>query len=902
MFSRAATTSRTPDMVRAPEILAPAGDAASLAAALAAGADAVYLGLDEGMNARARARNFPVAELPQTADRVHRAGARLYLTMNTVVFQDELPFVEGLVRAAAEAGVDGLIVQDPAVALLAREVAPRMEVHASTQMTISSPEAARFAARLGVCRVVVPRELSTAEVQRFAEGTPLELEVFVHGALCMSWSGQCLTSEAWGGRSANRGQCAQSCRLPYELVVDGEVRDLGEVRYLLSPLDLAGVRALPALVASGVASLKIEGRLKGPAYVATAVQTYRRWRDAIVEGRTAEEGVGAALRTDLGRLQVAYGRGFSDGFFAGSDHQHLVEGRFPKHRGVLIGEVVEVTRTAVRVVRADRPVTGGIALGDGLGPAGTSSVQLPGLPGEAKPSSTRLEPALPVLVPGCGVGFDTGAPETEEPGGPLFSVESTRDGWWLGFGRPGPDLRHVRPGHRVWLTRDPRLVSDTDRLLAAGEPEGRLALRLEVTGAPGMPLHVVWRSSRATVTTRSAMLLQAASGPGLDADVLSEKLGATGGTPWRVVALDLDGLAAGVHLPVSALKAMRREALPALLAMELAAFRHPTGPQGAASRVIADAVARRPARPLAVPDRPVLEVLCRTDAQLRAALAAGVSDVVLDWMELVGLQGAVETARAAGARVVLATTRVQKPGEGGVDLRLLRLNPDGMLVRHWGGMVHAIEQRDPGLGLHGDFSLNVTNAVTAHALLAEGFDTLTAAHDLDEEQLLALVAAVPEGRMAVVVHHHLSTFHTEHCVYAHTLSHGRDFRSCGRPCEHHRVALRDRDGRDHPVVVDVQCRNTVFNAAAQSAPHLATRLAAAGVRRFRVELVWETAAQTAVVVEAWQSLLDGRATPADVLARVGAHEQYGVTAGTMAVLRRSPQSSAGKAGSSASRP
>jgi putative protease len=317
--------------------------------------------------------------------------------------------------------------------------------------------------------------------------------------------------------------------------------------------------------------------------------------------------------------------------------------------------------------------------------------------------------------------------------------------------------------------------------------------------------------------------------------------------------------------------------------------------------VIAEAVTRQPARPLSVPGEPVLEVLCRTEAQLRAALAAGVRDVVLDWMELVGLQAAVALARGAGARVVVATTRVQKPGEGGVDLRLLRLQPDGMLIRHWGGMVHVVERGEEHLALHGDFSLNVTNAVTAHALLAEGFDTLTAAHDLDEQQLLSLVTAVPAGRMAVVVHHHLSTFHTEHCVYAHTLSHGRDFRSCGRPCEHHRVALRDREGRDHPVVVDVQCRNTVFNAAVQSAPHLVARLRAAGVRRFRVELVWETEAQTAVVVDAWQSLLDGRATPAALIARVGAHEQYGVTSGTMAVLRRNAPGSAVKAESSTSR-
>jgi putative protease len=340
---------------RLPEILAPAGDADCLAAALAAQADAVYFGLDEGLNARARATNFSAETLPSTVDQVHRAGARAYVTLNTLVFEDELPVLERLLRICAAAGVDAVIVQDPAVALLARALAPTMEVHASTQMTISSPEGAEFARALGVTRVVVPRELSVAEIRAFANGTPLELEVFIHGALCMSWSGQCLTSEAWGGRSANRGQCAQSCRLPYELVVDGEVRPLGDVAYLLSPLDLAGARAVAELVDIGVASLKIEGRLKGPAYVLSAVEGYRRWRDAIAQKQDGTPAAQAALQRDLGRMAVAYSRGFSDGFLAGSDHQTLVEGRFPKHRGALLGEVVEVKGHKVRVGCGSHP-------------------------------------------------------------------------------------------------------------------------------------------------------------------------------------------------------------------------------------------------------------------------------------------------------------------------------------------------------------------------------------------------------------------------------------------------------------------------------------------------------------------------------------------------------------------
>lgn len=827
-------------MPRHPEILAPAGDPASLAAALAAGADAVYFGLDEGLNARARAANFPVATLPSTCDRIHGAGARAFLTLNTLVFEEELPFLERLLRAAAAAGVDAVIVQDPAVALLARALAPTMHVHASTQMTVSSPEAARFAEALGCVRIVVPRELSVAEVRRLAAGTPLEVEVFVHGALCVSWSGQCLTSEAWGGRSANRGQCAQSCRLPYTLVVDGAPRDTGDVRYLLSPLDQAVFRAVPALVELGVASFKIEGRLKGPSYVATAVETYRRLRD----GRTEQ------ARDDLVRMGVTYSRGFSEGFSMGVDHRALVEGRFPKHRGVLLGEVTDVGPRGVRVKAAE---------------------VRRGADGVVAPEA------------GMGIGFDLGRPEEEEPGGPVWEVEGTRDGWWLRFARENTAIAQVRPGALAWLSSDPRVERDAERLVAAGEPEGRLPVRIVAAGHPGTPLRVTLSTDRASVMGESDVSLTTSTGRGLDAELLTDKLGALGGTPFRLAGLDAAGLDAGLHLPVSALKALRRRLLPGLLDAHLAAFRHAVDPAPVAPRVVAAAAALHARRPWTRPEAPELVPLCRTDAQLDAVLAAGLPEVELDWMERVGLAKAVARARAAGLRVGVATVRVHKPGEEAYDRHVAAMRPDSVLVRHWAGLVHFAGLADPPV-VHGDFSLNVTNSVTAHQLLAMGADTLTAAHDLDEAQLFTLLARFPAERLAVVAHHHIATFHTEHCVYAHMLSNGKDFTTCGRPCEAHRVALRDATGRDHPVVVDVGCRNTVFDARAQSAARVVPRLLDAGVRRFRVEFVWETGAVARTVLDAYAGLLAGQLAPGEVVRRVAAHEQFGVTSGTMRTM------------------
>jgi putative protease len=271
----------------------------------------------------------------------------------------------------------------------------------------------------------------------------------------------------------------------------------------------------------------------------------------------------------------------------------------------------------------------------------------------------------------------------------------------------------------------------------------------------------------------------------------------------------------------------------------------------------------------------------RTAPQLEAVIAAGLPEVELDWMELVGLARAVDRARAAGARVGVATVRVQKPGEERIDAHLARLAPDHVLVRSWGSLAAL---RTGGLVLHGDFSLNVTNSLTAGWVLSRGLETITAAHDLDREQLLALLAAAPRGRIGVTIHHHIPTFHTEHCVYAHLLSTGKDFRTCGRPCEHHQVSLRDRVGLVHPVVVDVGCRNTVFNAQAQSAASLVPELLVHGVRRFRIELVRESAAETTRVFEAYRKLVAGAIAPADVVRLAAVHEQFGVTRGTMRTL------------------
>jgi putative protease len=834
-----------------PEILAPAGTLESFAAALASGADAVYLGLSEGFNARARSTAFDLQGLPELVKRAHAAGVKLYVTVNTLVFESELRSMAELLRAVIGSGVDALIVQDPATAFLARRISKDVRLHASTQMTISSAEGARFAATLGIDRVVLPRELSAKEIALFTRDSPLEAEVFVHGALCMAWSGQCLTSEVLSGRSANRGQCSQACRMPYDLIVDGERRELGDTQYLLSPQDLAGHEALPELIEAGVHSLKIEGRYKGPAYVTTAVDSWRNWRDALLRGATDADR--AQLERDLTRTQLTFSRGASPGFLRGDDHQSLVVGTTPKHRGIALGQVVELRGHSVRVALA---------------------------PHRAWPEVLRAGMGVMFELAGRKARDATRNAATEDaPGGPVFGVkfidERTAE---LAFGQPGPDLSRVRAGDTLRLTGDPELPRDAERR-SRELPPGRIALALRVQGRAGEPLHV---EAAATFSGRALSASALASGPleparagGMDAALLREKLGAFGGTPFWLESLDDAALERGLHAPVSELKRLRRE-LVASLEAQLAARPQLSPERDHLSELRAELSRGNPA----LEGAPQLVPLCRTLEQLEAVIASGFGagdEVELDWMELVGLSKAVERARGAGLRVTLATVRVQKPGEESYDRRIDALAPDAVLVRHWGALMHFAGASKAAPIVHGDFSLNVTNSLTAHHLLALGLQTVTASHDLDQAQLLALLGNVPRGRVALTLHHHIPTFHNSHCVYAHLLSEGKDYRTCGRPCEEHRVALRDFAGKDHPVVVDVSCRNTVFNAVAQSAAPLVPRLLELGVRRFRVELVWERADEVTRTLTAYRKLLAGELTAPAALRAASVHEQYGVT-------------------------
>lgn len=819
-------------MRRRPEILAPAGERAALEAAVRAGADAVYFGL-QGFNARARAANFDEAALTETLAYLHAHGRRGYVTLNTLVFDEELDAARRVIARCAEAGVDAVIVQDLGVATLVREIAPQVALHASTQMTCTDASACELARDLGATRVILARELSVAEIAKIRARAEIEVEVFVHGALCVAYSGQCLTSEAIGGRSANRGACAQACRLPYELYVDGARRDTGDRAFLLSPEDLEASALVPALVDAGVASLKIEGRLKGPEYVAAVTSLYRAAVDAAM-------GTGAGPSAHDREVALStFTRGSGPGFLAGVDHQRLVEGRACDHRGLPVGVARAVKRERGRTlveIEASRP----IAKGDG------------------------------VLVEGAWGGEG-------EVGGRVWEIEGPRDGVvrvWLGPEADRGGLLRALGEHlprRVFRTNDPARMREA-RALAERSPSRR-ALHVSVRGAVGAPLAIEGRTDDgASARVETDTPLEAARSAPLTTETLREKLGRLGETPFELGELTID-LPEGVIVPVSALNRARRALTEALASTP-------------APRVsVAKAAPRGEAWTPGEPPPGGLFVMCRTKAQAKAAIEAGASGVYLDFLELTGTGAALRELRDAGAPWIgVAPPRIRKPDEEKIDRYLEGLAPDGVLVRGLGAL-HELAASPPGGPLRiGDFSLNVASTRTAREVLARGLAAFTPSFDLDAAQLARIASGALAPFTEIVVHHHMPLFHMEHCVFAALLSSGKSHLDCGRPCERHALSLRDRAGFEHAVEADVGCRNTVFHARPQSAVQLVPALTEAGVRRFRIELVREDADEVARLVRTYREVLEGRRAAAEAWRTLRAEEGWGVVRGSLRVL------------------
>jgi putative protease len=803
-----------------PELLAPAGSLDAVRAAVANGADAVYLGAG-GFNARDDGAQLTLDELATACRVAHAAGSRIYLTLNVLIKPQELVPALTLLGQAIDCGIDAVIVQDLGLVRLIRAVYPGLEVHGSTQMTVHDPAGAVAVRALGVHRIVIARESTLEDLRAIHEAVPdLGLEAFVHGALCISYSGQCFMSGMISERSANRGACAQSCRKEYVLRdgASGERLDNG---HLISAKDLATHDELDAMRAAGVQCLKIEGRKKRPEYVATVTRSYRQWLDRLARNEPV-----APTPEEIEPLVQIYSRGFTPGLLHGRPGRTFITRDHPDNRGAVLGRVIGVAGSEVTVQVAHE-----IHAGDGL----------------AFESEGRQEPV----------------------GSTVVAVRSTKQN---GAGLRQRIVVRERVPHDAMIRRtaDAQLLarSRSSYHTAPVPAPAAVPLHVRLFGAAGTPLKAIFLAVlprvEQSVTVRSTAPLVPAQRHALDDAVCRAQLGRLGDTPFVLGDIDRRGLAPGLFLPVSELNHLRQEAIALLDAhSDWARSTFESERSAAIAMAVAGVkTAGAPGLPATRAYELVASVYNVDDA--RAAAAAGATDVVLDPF-LRHPMPPVSRVRTLAAElaergittwlrlptIVHATERHDLTKWLALDLPVVT----GHL-----GLVQ--ELAGSGRRVAADYAVNCFNAHTAAELFAGGAERLVLSVELTADEMAALATPWGGRGCASVVYGRPEGMTIEHCVLSAAFD--REPTTCRDLCvqKHPHVELTDPAGYTFAVATDSACRNRLLHSRPIEASEFLPSLWGAGIRSYHL-LFNVPGDPITELVGAYAAALESLATGAD---------------------------------------
>ncbi|MGD8401429.1 MAG: DUF3656 domain-containing protein [Bacillota bacterium] len=796
------------------ELLAPAGDYDALRAAVAAGADAVYLG-GQLFNARRSAPNFDRDGLQAAADLLHLHQKKLYVTVNTLINDSEMGEALDYLGELYNLGADAVIVQDLGLIGLARQYLPDLELHASTQMTVHNSEGALFLKRLGVKRVVLARELTREEVEQIVGVTGMEIEVFIHGALCVCYSGQCLFSSMVGGRSGNRGRCAQPCRMEYQWLHNGQTR-LTKGAYLLSPKDLALVSTIPELDRAGVASLKIEGRMKRPEYVHTVVSVYRR---ALERYYDAPDQFQAGPEM-IDELETAFNRGFSTGYFGNNRNAALMSWKRPNNRGVLLGRVLTVDPNTGKVrlkLEADLEVDDQVEIWVSRG--GRETVTIKELWQQGR------------LVAAAGAGSEVEFGVREKIRQKLHSQSRARRSQSM-------DVRgRIDPGDRVFKVFSNRLAQRTRQALEKNNPLWQLGCTVTVRGREGQPLKVNYRDQYGNaVTVTSIARLETARQKMLTAELLQEHLGRLGNTFYYLERLNNEA-PPGLMVPISELNRMRRNAIEQLQQLSLLPYQRPAV-QVNAGAVLAE-LPRREQRPL---HPPRLSVWVGDLESVRAAARAGAALIYVGGDELTTfrwtedhLRAAVAVAHEHGARLVMALPRLNP--EGQCDLwsyyynLLADLAPDGIIVSDLGLVNLGLQKAKRPLYLN--YPLNFFNSHALQLMSDPLIKQIAVSPELTLKQIVALQPPDNGAQLEAVVHGPLELMVSEYCPIS---ALQEEPGGCQKLCKTGQFALQDRMKLAFPVYTDQFCRMHLFNSKDHCLYGVLDQMTHCGLGMLRLEL------------------------------------------------------------------
>ncbi len=773
-----------------PELLAPAGSLDAVRAAVANGADAVYLGAEQ-FNARDEGAQLTLDEVGTACAIAHARGTRVYLTLNVLIKPSELVDALQLLGAAIDRGIDAAIVQDVGLVRLIQRVYPGFEIHGSTQLTVHDVSGARFMEALGIERVVLARENTLEDIRAIrASVQNIGLETFVHGALCISYSGQCLMSGMISERSANRGSCAQSCRKDYVLtdVESGAELDRG---FLISAKDLAAHDHLAQLSDAGISCLKVEGRKKKPEYVATVTEGYRRFLDRLEKGeRSVPE------FEEVRPLVQIYSRGFTAGMLTGRAGRSYVTRDLPDNRGHEIGRVIGMERGDVLI-----ETRVAVEVQDGLG----------------------FEP--PEGSTAKSIGFTVHRVRTmHSRDGVMHQAVAARE--------------PVPTGWRVMRTSEASLLNHARATWEQLDEHALATQRLDVRvfGSAGGPLKTIWIAGDEQVAVMSDATLSPAARQPLHYARLREQFSRLGGTAFHLGEIVLDGLQDGLFLPVRDLNKLRTVAVA-----ELTERRESQHEIQAAARTaaIVEAVLRpiSPASSAVHRDAPegltlVAQVFRVEDAM--SAAAAGADEVVLDpflrhptpSLKRVGTLR--DDLRSMGITLRLRTPTIVRPEDSRTLVKWLGLDLP-VLTGHAG---LAVQLAQEGRDVRGDYALNIFNPHTAAEYFARGVTGLMASVELTVNELGQLVAPWDGVGFDVLLYGRPEGMTIEHCVLSAAFD--RVPTTCRDLCvqKHTNVAITDPAGYTFAVATDSDCRNRLLHSRPIEGSEFVPRLLNHGIRRF----------------------------------------------------------------------
>jgi putative protease len=782
-----------------PELLAPAGSLDAARAALANGANAIYLGA-ERFNARDDGAQLTMDDLEEACRLAHARGVRIYLTFNILFKPAELRDALLHLGECIDRGIDAAIVQDIGAVRLIQQVYPELEIHGSTQMTVHDATGARVLQELGVDRVVLARENTLEDIRAIRAAVPgLGLESFVHGALCIAYSGQCFMSGMISERSANRGSCAQSCRKDYVLTdaLSGAELDRG---YLISARDLGAWDHLAEIADAGIGCLKIEGRKKKPEYVATVTHGYRDFLDRLATGRWKKPSA-----AEVQPLVQIFSRGFTGGMYGGRAGRDYITRDQPDNRGAELGRVIGHQGKELLIA-----VSQAIAVGDGL-------------------------------------GFEH--PEGAAKGNTGFAVTRVRD---LGS-RGGKVTQVINAGADVpegWIvvrSSHAALLAGARSSFAAvgrGDSAGSTPIGVFVDGTLGEPLTARFTVNGDVVTVRSAIPLSRAEKRPLDRARLEEQLGRLGETPFRLGALDCSALGPGLFLPVSALNDLRQEAVRELVRRrELGAADRHDMRAAAIARALASLTAAPPAgaeirkSPGQAPSTPfslTAEVWRLQDAA--AAAEAGATEISLDLFirhptpPVSRVRALIETLATRGITLRLRTPTIVRPEERRVLDKWLALGTP--LVSGHLGLV--AEQALAGRDVVADYAVNCFNQASAREIFRLGASRIVLSIELTGEEMAQVGAPWHGQGFDIFAYGRPEGMTIEHCALSAAFE--REPTTCRDLCvqKHTHVELTDPTGYVFPVATDSACRNRLLHSRPVDASEYLPSLWRRGFRNFRL--------------------------------------------------------------------